>query len=146
MSEQPAGSFTQEMVKDVLFGRERSCVTVSAELVDKDEDEDENLDADQTRTVRPVSLQSFSQLEEIGRCHGARHRKTEEQEEYHRAFHAWRDAAKELTLKRNITKVFTIVFSETTSIVNRNSEKWQDRAEVQRDGRFGTTRSHVLSL
>ena len=34
-----------------------------------------------------------------------------------------RDAAKELTLKVNITKVFTIVFSETTeSIVNHNSQ------------------------
>ena len=33
-----------------------------------------------------------------------------------------RDAAKELTLKKNITKEFTIVFSETKSIVNRNSK------------------------
>ena len=33
-----------------------------------------------------------------------------------------RDAAKELTLKMNITKVFTIVFSETESTVNRNSQ------------------------
>ena len=32
-----------------------------------------------------------------------------------------RDAAKELTLKMNISKVFTIVFSETKSIVNHNS-------------------------
>ena len=47
-----------------------------------------------------------------GRCHGARHGKTEEQ----------KDAAKELTVKVNITKVFTIVFSKTKSIVNRNSK------------------------
>ena len=33
-----------------------------------------------------------------------------------------RDAAKELTLKRNITKEFTIVFKETKSIVIRNSK------------------------
>ena len=33
-----------------------------------------------------------------------------------------RDAAKELTLKVNISKVFTTVFSETKSIVNRNSK------------------------
>ena len=84
MSEQPSGSFTQEIGKDVLFGREstnsrterpvdgppssQSCVPVSVELVDKDEDADENVDADQTRTVRPVSGQptgSFTQLEEI---------------------------------------------------------------------------------
>ena len=77
VSEQPAGSFTQEIGKDVLFGREgtnsrtgrlvngQSCVPVSVELVDKDEDADENVDADQTRTGRPVSEQSFTQLEEI---------------------------------------------------------------------------------
>ena len=82
MSEQPSGSFTQEIGKDVLFGREgtknsrtgrpvdgppsnQSCVPVSVELVDKDEDADENVDADQTRTVRPVSGQSFTQLEEV---------------------------------------------------------------------------------
>ena len=34
-------------------------------LVDKDEDADENVDADQTRTERPVDGQSFIQLEEI---------------------------------------------------------------------------------
>ena len=33
-----------------------------------------------------------------------------------------RDAAKELTAKKNITKEFTIVFQETKSIVNRNSK------------------------
>ena len=43
----------------------QSCVPVSVELVDKDEDADENVDADQTRTVRPVSGQSFTRLEEI---------------------------------------------------------------------------------
>ena len=32
-----------------------------------------------------------------------------------------RDAAEELTLKVNISKVFTIAFSETKSIVNHNS-------------------------
>ena len=57
------------------------------------------------------------------RPNGARQGKTEEQKEYHIAFNAWkRDAAKELTLKKNITKEFTIVFSETKSIVNRNSK------------------------
>ena len=84
MGEQPAGSFTQEIGKDVLFGREGTqnsravrpvdgptsiqiCVPVSVELVDKDEDADadENVDADQTRTVRPVSGQSFTQLGDI---------------------------------------------------------------------------------
>ena len=73
MGEQPAGSFAQEIDKNVLFGREgtknsrtgQSSVPVSVELVDKDEDADENVDADQKRMVRPVSGQSFTQLEEI---------------------------------------------------------------------------------
>ena len=81
VGEQPAGSFTQEIGKDVLFGREgtkhsrkvrlvdgptsiQSRVPVSVELVDKDEDADENVDEDETRTGRPVSGQSFTQLEE----------------------------------------------------------------------------------
>ena len=83
MSEQPSGSFTQEIGKDVLFGREstnsrtlrpvdgppssQSCVPVSVELVDKNAHADENVDADKKRTVRPVSEQptgSFTQLEE----------------------------------------------------------------------------------
>ena len=82
VGEQPAGSFTQEIGKDVLFGREgtqnsrterlvdgptsiQSCVPESVELVEKDEDAGENVDADQTRTVSSVSGQSFTQLEEI---------------------------------------------------------------------------------
>ena len=46
----------------------QSCVPVSVERADKDKDADENVDADQTRTVRPVSGQPtglFTQLEEI---------------------------------------------------------------------------------
>ena len=38
---------------------------MSVELVEKDEDADENVDADPTRTVRPVSGLQFTQLEEI---------------------------------------------------------------------------------
>ena len=41
----------------------QSCVPVSVELLHKYEDED--VDADQTRTVRPLGGQSFTQLEEI---------------------------------------------------------------------------------
>ena len=83
VSQQPSGLLTQEIGKDVLFGREstnsrtvrlvngppfsQSCVPVSVERVDKDKDVDENVDADQTRTERPVSGQPtglFTQLEE----------------------------------------------------------------------------------
>ena len=49
-----------------------------------------------------------------GRCHGARHGKTEEQKEYH--------MARKLTLKVNILQVFTIDFSEIQFIVNHNSQ------------------------
>ena len=55
-----------------------------------------------------------------GRLHGARHGKTEEQKEYLEPSTRGRDAPKELTLKKNITKEFTIIFSETKSIVNCN--------------------------
>ena len=75
--------FTQEIGKDVLFGREgtkhstrtgrpvdgpksiQSCVSMPVELVDKYEDKDEDVDADQTRTVRPEGGQESTQLEEI---------------------------------------------------------------------------------
>ena len=46
----------------------QSCVPVSVERVEKDKDEDENVDANQTRTLRPVSGQPtglFAELEEI---------------------------------------------------------------------------------
>ena len=80
IGEQP---FTQEIEKDVLFGREgtkhstrtvrpvdgpksiQSCVPVPFERVDKDKDADENVDADQTRTERPVGGQQSTQLEEM---------------------------------------------------------------------------------
>ena len=76
VSEQPSGSFTQEIGKDVLFGREGtknsrtvrpvySCVPVSVELVDRDEDADENVDADQTRTETPVGGQQSTQVEDL---------------------------------------------------------------------------------
>ena len=79
VGEQP---FIQEIEKDVLFGREgtkhstrtvrhvdgpksiQSCVPVSVEPLDKYEDRDEDVAADQTRTVRPVGGQPFTQLEE----------------------------------------------------------------------------------
>ena len=84
VSEQPSGSFTREIGKDVLFDSEntnsrterlvdgppssQSCVPVSVERVDKVKDADENVDADQTKTVRLVSGQptgSFTQFEEM---------------------------------------------------------------------------------
>ena len=80
MGEQP---FTQEIERDVLFGREgtknstrtgrpvdgpksiQSCLPVSVDLVDKYEDKDENVETNQTRTGRLVGGQSFTQFDEI---------------------------------------------------------------------------------
>ena len=74
--------FTEEIEKDVLFGREgtknsrtvrpldgpksiQSCASMPVERADKYEDKDEDVDADQTRTVRRVGGQQSTQLEEI---------------------------------------------------------------------------------
>ena len=72
MSEQPSGSITQEIGKGVLFGREGTKNSRTERLVDRPPSSqscvpvaDENVDADQTTTGRPVSGQSFTQLEEI---------------------------------------------------------------------------------
>ena len=104
-SEQPSGLLTQEIGKDVLFGREstntrtgrpvngppfsHSCVPVSVERVDEDEDADENVDADQTRTGRPVkngqSIGLLTQLEEIDidfRVYGLPHAVVEQAENF----------------------------------------------------------------
>ena len=78
MIAQPPGLLTKEIEKDVSIGCEstnlrterlvKSCEPVSVEREDKDKDVDENVDADQTRTVRPVSGQPtglFTQLKEM---------------------------------------------------------------------------------
>ena len=88
MGEQPACSFTQEIEKDFLFGRPKSIqssVPVSVERADKDKDADEHVDADQTSTGRPVSGQSFTQLEEIDvdfRVPGLSHAVVKEEENF----------------------------------------------------------------
>ena len=78
-SEQPSGSLSQEIDKDVLFGCEstnvrterpvNSCVPVSVERLDKDKDADNNVDADHVRTGRPAKSEQsfglFTQREEI---------------------------------------------------------------------------------
>ena len=68
-SEQPSGSLTQKIEKDVWFGFEstngstggpvKSCVPVSVERLDLDKDADENVDADQISKGRLVSGQSI---------------------------------------------------------------------------------------
>ena len=75
VSEQPSGSFTQEIGKDVLFGREGTNNSRTERPVDGSPSSQScqcllNLqtDADQTRSGRPVSGQptgSLTQLEEI---------------------------------------------------------------------------------
>ena len=105
VSEQPSGLVTQEIGKDVLFGCEstnsrterlvngpplsQSCVAVSCERVVKDKDADRNVDADHTRTERPVSGQPtclFTQLEEIDidfRVSGLLHAVVKQAENFH---------------------------------------------------------------
>ena len=56
-----------------------------------------------------------------GRYHGARHVKLKNRKSTKEPGVRGRDAAKELTLNVNISKVFTIDFSEIQSIVNHNS-------------------------
>ena len=63
VTEQTSRSSAQEI--DTRFSLECENTHLFVELVDKDEDADGNVDADQTRTGRPVSGQSFTQLEEI---------------------------------------------------------------------------------
>ena len=72
VSEQPSGLLKSTNSRTVRPANgppfSQSCVPVSVERVDKDKDADESVDADQTRTVRPVSGQPtglFTQLEEI---------------------------------------------------------------------------------
>ena len=58
---------------------------------------------------------------EKGRCHGARHSKTEEQKEYHIAFNAWKRCRKRIDGQEHYKGIHDR-FSETKSIVNRNSK------------------------
>ena len=57
-----------------------------------------------------------------GRCHGARHGKTEVQREYHLAWNAWKRCCKKVDSQgEHFSQVFTIAFSEIQVIVNHNS-------------------------
>ena len=80
-----------------------------------------------------------------GRNHAARQGKTKEQTEYHMAWECVEEMLQEkLTLKVNISQVFTIDFSEIQLIVNHNSINRMDRTKVQRDGRTCEWRPKVL--
>ena len=58
-----------------------------------------------------------------GRCHGARHGKTEEQKEYHVAWNVWKRCCQKVDSQGGrFTYVFTIDFSEIQFIVNHNSQ------------------------
>ena len=64
----------------------QSCVSMPVELVDKYEDKDENVDADQTRTVRPVGGQQPTQVKEIDidfRVAGSPHAVVKQAENFH---------------------------------------------------------------
>ena len=98
-TERPVGEqpFTQEIEKDVVFGREgtkystrterlvdgpksiQSCVPVSVDFVDKEK-------------AKPGCIPNY--VIKKGRSHRARHGKTEEQKEYRVAWNAWKRCCK----------------------------------------------------
>ena len=57
-----------------------------------------------------------------------------------------RDAAKELTLKVNISKVFTIDFSETQYIVIRNSQSDEQNKSAKRWTNLPKKTTRIVSL
>ena len=84
------------------------------------------IDSESTRKFNKLRLDAISIPDYVikkGRCHGARHGKTEEQKEYHTAWgmHG-RDAVRKSTPKVDILHVFTIDFSEIQLIVNHNAQ------------------------
>ena len=89
------------------------------------------IDSESRRKFSKLGLDALSiphYVNKKGRCHGARHGKTEEQKEYHITFYAWKRCCKR---------------------VDSQGEHYKgilDRAKVHRDGRNGKTRSHVPSL
>ena len=83
------------------------------------------VESESRRKSNKLRLDAFSIPHYVikkGRCHGARHGKTEEQKEYNIDWSAWKRCCKELIPKVNFLQVFTIDFSETKSIVNHNSQ------------------------
>ena len=74
------------------------------------------VDSESRRKLNKLRLDALSFPHYVikkGRCHGARHGKTEEQKDFFLTSTRGRGAAKELTLNKNSTKEFTIVFSKT---------------------------------
>ena len=105
----------------------QSCVPVSVELVDKDEDAGENVDADQTSTVRPVSGQSFTQLEEIDidfRVSGLSHAVVKEAE--HLRVQELVKRSKVILIEKHFKPTCTRITSTTHSATSRKrrSVKW----------------------
>ena len=80
-----------------------------------------------------------------GRCHGARHGKTEEQKEYHVAWNAKRCLQKSW-LSRWIFYRYSRLLSQRPSLSRITTRNRMDRTKVQRDGRTCKTTSHIQSL
>ena len=81
-----------------------------------------------------------------GRCHGARHGKTEEQKEYHMAWNAWKRCCKRVDSQEEHHKGIHDRFLRGQVYPWITTQNWLDRAEVHRDGRNGKVKSHVPSL
>ena len=103
------------------------------------------VDSESRRKLNKLRLDALSIPHYVikkGRCHGARHGKTEEQKEYHITWNAWKRCCKRVDSQR-----YPRSLSKRPSRSWIATQNWLDRAkEVHRDGRVGTARSHAPSL
>ena len=101
------------------------------------------IDGESRRKFHKLRLDAFSFPHYVIKKvhpHGARHGNTEEQKEYHMLSTRGKDGAKELTLKKNITREFTIVFKETQAY--RDSQLiigWTEQKCIEMDRKITRT-------
>ena len=81
-----------------------------------------------------------------GRCHGARHGKTEAQKEYHIAWNAWKTCCKKVDSQGEHLQVFAIDFSEIQFIVNHNSQSDGQNESAKRWTNLQKKTIHIISL
>ena len=75
-----------------------------------------------------------------GRCHGARHGKTEELKKDHKARNARKRCCKKSWLSRWTFQRYSRSLSQRPSLSWITTRNWLDRAEVHRNGKVGTGR------
>ena len=81
-----------------------------------------------------------------GRCHGARHGKTEEQKEYHTAWNAWKRCCKKVDSQGgHFTGIHDRFLRDPVYRESQLAIGWTEQ-KVQRDGRTCKRRPYVSSL